>query len=173
MRSCGNAVVAALFVCTVAVGLHAQSSDPGELYKEALAREGLLRKELDAYRGEVPPVDLLARVRVLIGSYQDISGLFPSSDYSDNALWQGGVFAADVFRRFGDAGDRTRAQRLLNALVSRFPDSTFAPQVSGQLRRLNQLAARTAVAPSTPPVGPVGPVVSTAPPPVAGSKTDT
>ena len=60
-------------------------------------------------------------VRALAGAYEDMSRLFPASGYSDNALWQGALLAADAFWQFGDAVDRTTALRLFSSLTARFP----------------------------------------------------
>jgi N-acetylmuramoyl-L-alanine amidase len=151
MRSCVDVLTAAVLVCTIAASAFAQSAGGGDLYKEALAREALLRKELDAYRGTEAPVDLLGRIRVLVGAYQDLDRLFPDSSYSDDALWQGGMLAADVFARFGDALDRTRAVRMLNGLVVRFPGSAFSARVPEQVSRLDKTTVRAAAPPARPP----------------------
>src|SRR5688572_16829407 len=151
MRSCVDVLTAAMLACTIAASAFAQSAGGGDLYKEALAREALLRKELDSYRGTDAPVDLLGRIRVLVGAYQDLDRLFPESSYSDDALWQGGMLAADIFARFGDALDRTRAVRLLNGLVVRFPGSTFSARVPEQVARLERTTVRAAAPPVRPP----------------------
>src|SRR5262245_55578007 len=150
MRSCGKdllracrqalAVVAAavLLVTALAPVVRAQdSSHAAELYKEALAREALLRRELDADRPKADSAELLDRVRVLIGAYEDLSRLFPASGYSDNALWQGALLSADAFWQFGGAGDRSTALKMLQALRSRFPTSSLVKQVPAQLNRLD------------------------------------
>jgi N-acetylmuramoyl-L-alanine amidase len=130
----------------LAAALAAQTSNPAELYKEALAREAELRAELNAYRNEEPDAELVRRLRTMVGAYQDLARLFPASAYSGNALWQGGVLAADTFLRFGDTADRTMAARLLNTLVARFPASARAREVPVQLRRIQEPASSPASA---------------------------
>jgi N-acetylmuramoyl-L-alanine amidase len=147
MRSCGStlrrrAPLVVLLLAVLATSFSAQTSDPAVLYKETLAREAILRKELDAYRPPEPSAPLLARIRVVAGAFEDLARLFPSSGYSDNALWQGGLLAADAYWTFHQEEDRRLALRLLNGLVSRFPTSTRVKQVPPHVARLQQAAGR-------------------------------
>ena len=135
MRSFGRTLVAAIAVMLVATILHAQTSQPAELYKEARSREATLRKEMDKAGGGLP-APLLQRIRTLVGAYHDMSRLFPTSGYSDNALWQGAMLSADAFWADGEAQDRTTAIRLLKALSERFHNSSLLTQVPAQLERL-------------------------------------
>src|SRR5688572_6882423 len=112
-RRLANLTVVGLLVSVLAAGVHGQSSD-ANLYKEALTREAALRDELSALRPGETPAPVVQRIRVMVGAYEDIARLFPAGEYSDNALWQGGVLAADLFVRFGDVEDRDAAQRLLH-----------------------------------------------------------
>jgi N-acetylmuramoyl-L-alanine amidase len=116
----------------------AQSTDAGSLYKQALRREAVLRQELDAAGAGAPAGLVLERIRVLVGSYEDLSRLFASTEYGDDALSQGGNLAADAFARFGEAADRTTALRLLNALTREFPSSALSRQASARARTLEQ-----------------------------------
>ena len=138
----------AILLCSVAVAaagaLHAQSSSPQALYHDALAREGDLRRELDAHQSAEDAADLLQRIRTLTGSYEDFAKLFPSSGYSDNALWQGARLSADAFWRIGAAIDRSTALRLFASLTSRFPSSSLARQVPAQVEKLAEAAPRRA-----------------------------
>jgi N-acetylmuramoyl-L-alanine amidase len=111
----------------------AQPSQPQRLYNDALERERGLRKDLDSPGANA---SLLTRVRALVGAYEDMSKLFPGSDYADNALWQGGRLSADAFWQFGEAADRSTALRLFTRLTMHFPSSTFARQVPEQTKRL-------------------------------------
>jgi N-acetylmuramoyl-L-alanine amidase len=129
--------------------VHGQSSD-ANLYKEALTREAALRDELSALRPADAAAPLVQRIRVMVGAYEDIARLFPDSEYGDNALWQGGVLAADLFVRFGDVEDRDAAQRLLQALVTRFPSSTLTAKVPAHLTRLGRPVAPPQPVPAAP-----------------------
>jgi N-acetylmuramoyl-L-alanine amidase len=118
--------------------LHAQTapSQPKKLYDDAVTRERIVRQELQRARTDEAQASVLTRVRALTGAYEDMSRLFPSSGYADDALWQGGALAADAFWQFGEAADRTLALRLFSALTSRFPTSSLTTKVTSQTKRL-------------------------------------
>jgi N-acetylmuramoyl-L-alanine amidase len=151
MRSSGRAASAALLVTALTVAPQAQSSQPKALYTEAVAREAVLRKQLDALPSQAQPEPLLTRVRTLVSAYDDMSRLFPSSGYGDNALWQGASLAADAFWQFGTAAERATALRLYEALTARFPTSSLVKQVPAQIKRLAAATERTAPATVAPP----------------------
>jgi hypothetical protein len=144
MRSSGNTlrhvvwtpVLLAALLVWLGADLAAQSTQPARLYTEATAREATLRKELDDYRPGMTSEPLLRRIRVLVGSFEDLARLFPTSGYGDDALWRGGILAADAFWQFGQPIDRTTALELLDGLPSRYPASAFAKQVPAQVARL-------------------------------------
>jgi N-acetylmuramoyl-L-alanine amidase len=163
MPSCADPVrlIAALAICGLAATVVAQSQDAA-LYKEALTREAALREELAALRGDAASALLVERIRVMVGAYDDLAQLFPDSDYGDNALWQGGILAADLFARSEDPADRDTALALLNELVERFPSSPLRAKVPEHLTRLAALpsagsrpvAARPPAAQPPPPAAP-------------------
>ena len=142
MRSFASLLLVATFV--VAPEVSAQPSNAAKLLREAEGRESALRMEIDTRKAGTPATPLLERARTLIRAFEDISRLFPASPYSDDALWHGGVLAADSFWEFGQADDRTTAMRLLKALTARFPTSSLVKQASPQLDRL--AAAKVVVA---------------------------
>ena len=173
MRSSGKhlACAAALLVAVTVTGgrMHAQSAQAKSLYTQALEREASLRKDLEAPAARLP-ADALVRIRTLVGSYEDMAALFPTSGYSDNALWQGALLAADAFRRFGDAADRGTALQMLEALTTRFAGSTLARKAPAEVKRLAQtgvapLQVQAAAAPVTPVAPPVQPARTPAPMP--------
>jgi N-acetylmuramoyl-L-alanine amidase len=141
MRNFARSVAATLVLALATPAAYAQSSQPKKLYDAALAREQVLRREVEAAKTDDAQASVLTRVRALVGAYEDMSRLFPASGYSDNALWQGAVLAADVFWQFGDAVDRTLALRLFEGLKSRFPTSSLVAKVPSQTRRLAQAKA--------------------------------
>ena len=156
MRSFANTVALALVVLVPVV--HAQTPQAKKLYDDALARERLVRQDLQRARTDDAQASVLAKVRVLVGSYEDMSRLFSSSGYGDDALWQGASLSADAFWQFGDATDRTTALRLFSTLTTRFPSSELTSKVPSQTKRLQDAKAtitavptRTAVPPSTAP----------------------
>ena len=135
MRS--SASLALLIGLALAPGVLAQGESGAQLFKEAAAREAALRAEIDSRKAGTPATPLLDRARTLVGAYEDISRLFSSSPYSDDALWHAGVLAADAFWEFGEPDDRTRALRLLKTLGNRHPASPLVRQATPQLDRLN------------------------------------
>jgi N-acetylmuramoyl-L-alanine amidase len=141
MRSFGRALAFALVVLAPAV--YAQTSQPKRLYDDALARERILRQDLQRAHTEEAQSSVLTRIRALAGAYDDMSRLFPSSGYADNALWQGAVLAADAFWQLGDAPDRTMALRLFSSLTSRFPASSLTTKVSSHTKRLQDAKPTT------------------------------
>ena len=162
MRSYASA--AAIFALVVCAPVHAQNSQSKKLYDDALVRERLLRADIQHARTEEAQSSVLVRVRALTGAYEDMSRLFPTSGYADNALWQGAVLSADAFWQFGDAADRTLALRLFSALRSRFPTSSLTPKIAAQTKRLEEakpsatsIVARESGRDSPAPVGGDGP----------------
>ena len=143
MRSFGRTLAATLLVAigVLAVDVGAQSAET--LYRDALSREAELRKELDLapqLRTQPPgaaSADLLRRVRATVTSYEGIVRRFPRSGYSDNALWQGAVLAADAFWQFGDTRDSATALRLFARLTGEYPSSSLVAQAAGHIGRLN------------------------------------
>ena len=124
-------------VCWLAAADAAWTQTSAEnLYSEAMRREAVLRREIDSRKADSPSEPLLDRARTLAQTYEDIAKLFPRSGYSDNALWQGAVLAADTFWEFGEAADRARALRVFRALEARYPTSSLLKQVPTQTARL-------------------------------------
>jgi N-acetylmuramoyl-L-alanine amidase len=136
-------VLVTALVALLAAAPHAQSTQAPDLYKQALALETGLRKDIDATRASTLPVDLLTRMRTLIRTYEDLWKLFPTSPYSDNALWQGAMLSADAFRQSGEATDRATATRMFQALTKNFPTSSLVKQVPVQLKRLQETVPAT------------------------------
>lgn len=126
-----------------AAGLQPSASQAIQaLYTEMLAREKELRREMNLapqLRARPPgeaSAALLARLRDIVGQYENLARRFPQSGYSDNALWQAAVLAADAYWQFGDTRDRTEALRLFERLRGQFPSSSLVAQVSGHVTRL-------------------------------------
>jgi N-acetylmuramoyl-L-alanine amidase len=168
VRRTGQAAAAVVAVWIVLMaGIEAQSA-AADLYQEALARERVLRKELASLQPDDSPAAVVERIRVMAIAYEDISQLYPGSEQSDDALWQAGLLASDVFARFGDPVDRTMALRLLNSLVARFPSSPLARQAPDRVARLEKAAATVSrPSPDHPPVPPAAVPPPPAPPAAA------
>ena len=154
MRSFASALTAALLLVAALPVVEVQAQSAEALYNDVLSREAELRKELDLapqLRAQPPgsaSVALLRRVRATVQGYETVVSRFPKSGYSDNALWQGAVLAADAFWQFGDGRDRVTALRLFTLLTSRYPTSSLVKQVAGQTDRLNAALAASSASPA-------------------------
>jgi len=164
-RTAAIAVVCLAIAATVS----AQTSNAEKLFREAQARETVLRHEIDTRKAGAPATPLLERARTLVGAYDDMARLFQRSGYSDNALWQGAKLAADAFWEFGQPADRATALRLFKALTVRYPTSKLVKQVAAQTDRLNAAKPPPELAAATPAAAPPAatPAAATAPPIVA------
>jgi len=136
-------------ICIATSTAFAQGSNAASLLREAEARERVLRTELDTRKAGSPATPLLERVRTLVRAFEDISRLFPTSPYSDDALWHAGLLAADAFWEFGQGDERGAALRLLKTLSNKYPRSSLVKQVAPQLDRL--VAAKITVEDPPPP----------------------
>jgi N-acetylmuramoyl-L-alanine amidase len=156
MRSFANASVVCVLLTTVVVTLHGQSSDPATLYQQALRREAVLRQEMEAARPGAPGGVVLERIRVLIGSYEDMARLFAATNTGDDSLSHAGMLAADAYTRFGETVDRDTALRILKSLSARFPSSPLLKDATARVRALEGVrppapVAKTAPAPPSAP----------------------
>jgi N-acetylmuramoyl-L-alanine amidase len=160
MRSFARCLLVALAVTAAAFPVAAAAQSAEELYSGRLAQEAELRAELS----RLPPssdetpgalLDLVRRVRASISGYEDVARRYPRSGYSDNALWQAGVLAADLFWQFGEPQDRANAIRLFARLKAEFPTSSLLVRIPAHTSRLQAAAATPARArdplPTSPP----------------------
>ena len=166
MRSFASLLVAiALGVSSVQI-VRADTSSARTLYTDALLRERALRHDLETRRSDEPDPALLKRMRTLVKSYEQMSRLFPSSAYMDNALWQGALLAADAFWTFGEAEDKTKALEMLSELGARFPKSSLVKDLPPHVKRLKaakptSVPALAAAAPVTTAPAAAAPVATT------------
>ncbi|MBI4263619.1 MAG: N-acetylmuramoyl-L-alanine amidase, partial [Acidobacteria bacterium] len=139
--------MAVVLLVSIALSVVVRAQSAESLYTTALAREAELREELalaPQLRSQPPgaaTAALLRRIRGAIANYEGIVRRYPNSGYSDNALWQAGVLAADAFWQFGDTRDRATALRLFAHLVSEYPSSSLIARVPDQTGRLNATQA--------------------------------
>lgn len=168
-------VVLALLLALLPASLRAQSTHAADLFQQARSREADLRKELDSASG-ANSADLLTRTRTLTRTFEDLWRLFPTSPYSDDALWHGAMLAADAFRQSGYAADRATSLRLFQALTRNFPTSSLLKQVAPQVARLEaakpadslpRAATPAAASPPTAAPTPLPIAVAAAPRPIA------
>ena len=158
-----------IMLVLAAVTLQGQSSDPTALYQQALRRETLLRQELDAANAGTAGGLLLDRIRILVGSFEDLARLFSKSEISDDALSRGGMLSADAFVKFGEAADRDTAMRLLTQLPSRFPKSPLTKQAAARAQSLE--GARPTAPPPAPSASSATSPSSTRPAPTPSAST--
>jgi N-acetylmuramoyl-L-alanine amidase len=107
----------------------------------------------------------LDQIRDVIGSYERMAHRFPSSGYSDNALWQAANLALMAYERFGSTADRQRGLRLLAWLTKQFPSSSLVKRAPELARRFEAVAAAAAAPP--PPAAVPAPTTGAAAPPAA------
>jgi N-acetylmuramoyl-L-alanine amidase len=138
----GVATLAVLSVLCVMLAAAAEAAGSArELYEAALAREQRIRIVL---AGDGVPDTANADVRAIVAAYQEVVRRYPTSGYSDNALWQGGVLALDAFALFRQERDRSTGVRLLRLLASEYPSSGLVSDVPAQLARIDAPASGTA-----------------------------
>jgi len=136
-------LLVAAFAVVPAAEAAAQSSRT--LYTRAVDRERALR---DAREPS------LQQLRNGVAAYEAIARRFPSSGYTDNALWQGGNLSLLAFDRFGEVSDLQAAMRLLARLTSQYPSSSLAKEARDVARQREPSAL------SPPAVFPVPPTPS-------------
>jgi N-acetylmuramoyl-L-alanine amidase len=90
------------------------------------------------------PETLLKAVRTVVADFENVVRRFPSSGYSDDALWHAARVSSAAFEKFGDQRERQTAIRLLQELTSRYPSSKLVRQVPKQLASLEERATRPA-----------------------------
>ena len=150
MHSSGR-VFAVLLAIALAATVVAGAT-PKNAYTDALGREELLRREMDA-----PPTadegvaSLLRRVHVLVAEYERLAQRYPTSGYSDNALFNAARLSADAFWQFGEEGDRKAALRLFAAVTARFPTSSLGREAKVSTKRLAAAPSVAATAASPAP----------------------
>jgi N-acetylmuramoyl-L-alanine amidase len=144
------------------VGLPASASAAPEsarlAYTRVLGQERVLQE-----RGEQATLD---QIRAVIASYERVAHRFPSSGYSDNALWQAANLALSAYQRFGRDADKERGSRLLAWLAKQFPTSSLLKGAPDLRRQFNSPPAQAAVAP-TPTAAPAETTRESASPPAS------
>jgi N-acetylmuramoyl-L-alanine amidase len=155
MRSFASLLIVIALGATSTPDVRAETPSPRTIYTDALLRERALRQEIESSRSETPSPALLERMRSLVETYERMSRQFPTSDYMDNALWQGALLAADAFWTFGEPEDKATALELFSELDSRFPRSSLVKELPSHVKRLQAAKfvprpVRAAVAPPAP-----------------------
>ena len=132
----------AVLVAWPAATAAAQTSARG-MYQKLQSRETAVRRALEAGR----PEHIVRRdvSRVVVG-YEGIVRRYPRSGYSDNALWQGAMLAADSYARFRNEADRRTSVRLLDWLIREYPTSSLLAKARPARETMRAAANRPAPA---------------------------
>ncbi|MEP7306413.1 MAG: N-acetylmuramoyl-L-alanine amidase [Acidobacteriota bacterium] len=96
------------------------------MFVDAILRERAVRVAL---ADPAVSTAVLKSVRQVLASYESFVRRYPTSAYSDDALWQAGRLALDVFAKFGEGKDRDSGVRMLRWLAAEYPSSKFVKQV--------------------------------------------
>ena len=106
---------------SVAAPLEADTSARGR-YEGALALERQVRSG-----------GSLKDMRATIARYEAVARRYPTSGYSDNALWQAAGLCLDAYTQHGEDQDRRAGVRYLEWLAREYPSSRLAKQVPRRL----------------------------------------
>ena len=107
--------------CVLVAGTALAVPPPAKtMYTGALAHEQDVRTMLAA-ADAIP--DVLTEVRIVVAEYESLVKAYPTSGYSDNALWQAGTLALDAFAKFGQPLDKANGIRLLRKLAATYNTS--------------------------------------------------
>jgi N-acetylmuramoyl-L-alanine amidase len=160
----GRFLAGAALLCAIAgAPATAAAQPPRELYTSALVRERALRD------GERPPA--IRQIRDVVEAYERLVRRYPTSGYSDNALWQAGNLSLLAYQRFGQSADRRTGLRLLNQLKASYPASSLLDRFDEVIGEFDSepavnTALKAPVRPATPAPGPVrAPVAAAGPAP--------
>jgi N-acetylmuramoyl-L-alanine amidase len=137
------------------------------MYSRLSSRDAVARKALASGRSADAVRKDVARI---VAGYEGLVSRFPGSPYSDNALWQAGMLAAESYARYRTDADRTLSLRLLRKLQSEYPSSSLVRQARPAIARLDTSGRDTSpVAPtraaSLPVAVPATASAGTTPPP--------
>lgn len=143
MRSSGRG--ARVFVSATAIWLSvcaaASAQTARERYESALDREKTVRVQLGRATSKTADLALAAALRQVTTAFEIIVRRFPTSGYSDNALFQAASLAGAAYDKFHRAEDRERASRFYRWLVQEYPHSPFVRRANAQLDLLASPAA--------------------------------
>jgi N-acetylmuramoyl-L-alanine amidase len=141
-------LISALFVAALMVTVPASAEPtPRAMFASLQARETAARKAIDADK----PARIVRRdVGRIVAEYEGLVRRFPRSAYSDNALWQAAMLAAECYARHRVDDDRISAVRLLRRLARDYPASSLIARAEPARRRL-ELPPASASSPGLPP----------------------
>jgi N-acetylmuramoyl-L-alanine amidase len=135
------------------------SATPQTIYADLTAKEKAVRTALAAPKAQTT---VLKAVRTVVADYEAFVRSYPTSGFSDDALWLAGKLAVDAFIKFRELQEKAAAVRLLNTLASKYASSSFARQVPAALKSIGESPAAPAAS-----AAPVASVPAKAEPAVA------
>jgi len=164
-------LAAAAAVLAMAAPIAAQTTARG-MYTKLLAREKTVRQSIAAGRQAAA---VRKDVRRVVVGYEGIVRRYPTSGYSDNALWQAGMLATESYARYRVEEDRETALRLLRWLMQEYPTSSLIRRARPAVNRLKlegEPGRPVPAASTTPaPPGEPGPAFAGPAPEVPGHST--
>ena len=133
MMSKTIAVVLLAAACVAGSPVDALAQSAKTLYTRALDRERTLR--------DAPRKPTLKQMRAVVASYEAVVHRYPTSGYSDNALWQAANLSFLAFDEFGDAADRRAGLRLMAMLREEYPHSSLVARAGVIIREREAVPA--------------------------------
>jgi N-acetylmuramoyl-L-alanine amidase len=147
--------VAIAVAMLLAVSAPALAQSARQRFEAALDRDERVRAELTA---AAAPAEVMREVTRVVTAFEAIVRRYPTSGYSDNALWQAAELAAAAYGKFGRTEDQQRAIRFYRWLVKEYPSSSFVKRANQQVAAINTprvaAPAARAAAPTPPPATP-------------------
>jgi N-acetylmuramoyl-L-alanine amidase len=106
------------------------------MYMRALDQERTVRDEANS--------PTLADLRRVVASYERLVRRYPTSGYSDDALWQAGNLSLLAAERFDDDADTRAADRLFAMLIRGYPSSRHVREARAARETLENGAQKAA-----------------------------
>jgi N-acetylmuramoyl-L-alanine amidase len=126
----GRLIALALALALALPQTAAAAPSAAELYAAGLQLEEVGRTAMQTD----DEATALGRVHAAVAAYREVVRRYPTSGYSDNALWQAGCLLLDAYGRFGRVSDREAGERLLRWLQREYPSSRLVSQVDGRIQ---------------------------------------
>lgn len=139
LRAIVSVTLSAALVCAATGVLRAQAPNAANaaasaLFADAVAKESAVRKAL---AGDVAVPSVLRAVRTVVADYEAVVRRYPSSGFSDDALWRAAKLSREAFDAFHESREKTAAVRLLRQLAAGYPSSRFSPLTAAEMSWLN------------------------------------
>lgn len=137
------------------VSVPAVAQTARQRYESALERDQKVRVLLAG--GTVQAREAKAEAARVIAAFEAVVRRYPTSGYSDNALWQAASLADAAYQKFNHADDQAQAIRLYRRLVAEYPTSSLVRRANQQLAQLAKPAPAAAPVPAASRPAPTAP----------------